>query len=466
MRRILESIIRWLAEALVRLYYPHRSVEGVERLVRDGPVVFVANHPNGLLDPLLVRVMTERPARFLAKSTLFGNPAGRLAMEAFGSIPIYRAKESAGQDASRNEESFARCRAALANGEALALFPEGVSHSDPQMKPLKTGAARIALSAAESAPDLRVLPVGLFYERKVLFRSRVLLVVGEPVPIAPLLPAYRSDERAAVDALTDDIRARLDEVVLQAESRDLLTGVARVASWTINPGPLKGFPDPPATDSARQAELRPRDGAAANDEDDLAARHRRTRELLAAYGRVHARDPARVEAIASAARGYARTLQHLGVTDPWALEVEMVSARAAIATLLKLLLCAPFAVIGAIMGWIPYRLADPVARRVTDQEDVLSTVKMIAGALFLWLAWSAEAIAAGVLWGAIWIVPVFLLGVASGYASLRFGEILSATVEAVRHLALRALHHDTARRLADRRRALADAVASALREAA
>ncbi len=439
MRRILETIVRWLAEALVRLYYPHRSVEGAERLPSDGPVVFVANHPNGLLDPLLVRVMTGRKARFLAKSTLFGNPIGRLAMEAFGSIPVYRAKESVGKDASRNEESFSRCRAALAGGEALALFPEGVSHSDPQMKPLKTGAARIALSAAEGAPGLRVLPVGLFYERKVLFRSRVLLVVGETLPVEPLLPGYRSDERATVDALTDDIRARLDEVVLQAESRDLLTGVARVASWTAEAG--------------------------TSDEDSLAARHRRTRELLAAYSRVHARDPARVETIASAARGYARTLQRLGVTDPWALEVEMVSARAAVTTLLKLILCAPFALVGAIMGYIPYRLAGQVAQRVTKEEDVLGTVKMIAGALFLWLTWSAEAIAAGVLWGAIWIVPVFLLGVGSGYASLRFGELATETAEAVRHLALRAFRRDTARRLAERRRALADAVAAALREA-
>ena len=438
MRRVLETIVRWLAEALVRLYYPNRSVEGAERLPSEGPVVFVANHPNGLLDPLLVRVMTGRRARFLAKSTLFSNPIGRLAMEAFGSIPVYRAKESAGKDASRNEESFSRCLAALASGEALALFPEGVSHSDPQMRPLKTGAARIALSAVEQAPDLYVLPVGLFYERKALFRSRVLLVVGEPLPIAPLLPAYRSDERAAVEAFTNEIRARLDEVVLQAESRDLLTGVARVASWT--------------TDATR------------GDEDDLGTRHRRTRELLAAYGRVHARDPARVEVIAAAARGYARTLQRLGVTDPWALEVEMVSARATVTTLLKLIACAPFAMIGAILGYIPYRLAGQVAQRVTREEDVLGTVKMIAGAAFLWMAWSAEAVGAGVLWGAVWVVPVFLLGVGSGYASLRFGELASETAEALRHLSWRLLHRDTARRLADRRRALADAVAVALRD--
>ena len=130
-----------------------------------------------------------RPSRFLAKSTLFGNPLGRLAMNAFGSIPVYRAHESGarGSDASRNDESFARCRAELAAGGVLALFPEGTSHSDPEMRPLKTGAARIALSA-EAEQDGRlgvtVVPVGLSYERKTTFRSSVLLVVGEPIAIA------------------------------------------------------------------------------------------------------------------------------------------------------------------------------------------------------------------------------------------------------------------------------------------
>src|SRR5579863_5696789 len=149
MRRALEALIRWLAEALVRLYYPVRLVEGAERIPRDRPVVFVLNHPNGLLDPIVLRVATGRATRFLAKSTLFGNPLGRVAMSAFGSIPVYRAQEAGARapDASRNDEAFARCRA------ALALFPEGTSHSDPQLRPLKTGAARIALSAEREVAD-------------------------------------------------------------------------------------------------------------------------------------------------------------------------------------------------------------------------------------------------------------------------------------------------------------------------
>ena len=307
MRRFLAALFRRLAEALVRLYYPARVVEGRDRIPPGKPLVFVLNHPNGLLDPMVLRVATGAPARFLAKSTLFGNPFSRLAMDAFGSIPIYRATESARApaDASRNDESFARCRAELAAGGALALFPEGVSHSDPQLRPLKTGAARIALSAeAEHDGQLgvTVVPVGLYYERKALFRSSVLLVVGEPIAVAPLLGDYRRDERAAVGGADRDDR--------RAPRRGRAAGgVARAAG----------------RDRARRAldQRRPR----ADDEpQDLAAQHQRARELADAYARLRARDPARVEAIAGEVRAYTRVLRQLGVRDPWALELAPLRA--------------------------------------------------------------------------------------------------------------------------------------------
>ena len=65
----------------------------------------------------------------------------------------------------------------------------------------------------------------------------------------------------------------------------------------------------------------------------LAAEHHRTVELIAAYERLRARDPARVEVVAGQAREYARTLRHLGVRNPWGLEVELIEpARLVAAT--------------------------------------------------------------------------------------------------------------------------------------
>ncbi len=466
MRRLLEALVRWLGEALVRLYYPVRIVDGAERIPAGKPLVFVLNHPNGLLDPIVLRVALGRPSRFLAKSTLFGNPLGRLAMNAFGCIPVYRPRDadaardartelgSAQQSPSRegagtlsgfprsNEETFARCRAELGAGGVLALFPEGTSHSDPEMRPLKTGAARITLSA-EAANEGRlgviVIPVGLSYARKTTFRSSVLLVVGEPIEIARLLPGYQQDERAAVTALTDEIAARLDEIVLQAESRELLAGIARVARWTAGP-------------------------ATGDDPEDPAARHRRAREMAAAYARMRARDPARLEGIVADVRSYWQTLRRLGVRDPWALELTAPRPGTMAGAIAKLILAAPLAAIGALMGWIPYRLAGRIAAKVTKDEDVLSTVKLIAGALFLFLAWSGEAVAVGLWRGAIWAAPTFGLGVVCGYVALRFEELLRDGVAGWRAVSLRAFHFKTAQRLTERRRGLADEVARALAE--
>ena len=445
MRGWIAALLRRLVEALVRLYYPARVVEGRERIPPGKPLVFVLNHPNGLLDPMVLRVATGWPARFLAKGTLFRNPFSRLAMDAFGSIPIHRAKESGARaaDASRNDESFARCRAELAAGGALALFPEGVSHSDPQLRPLKTGAARIALSAEaehDGTLGVTIVPVGLYYERKALFRSSVLLVVGEPIAVAPLVGDYLRDERAAVGALTEMIDARLDDVVLQAESGDLLAGIARVARWTS-------------------------DRIGDDDAQDLAAQHARARELAEAYARLRARDPARVEAIAGEVRGYTRVLRTMGVRDPWALELAPLAPGALAAAFGRMLAAAPLAMIGAAMGWLPYRLAGEVAKRVTRDEDLLGTVKLLAGALFLALAWGLEATVAGFAWGPLWAAPTFAAGIATGYVALRFDEHRREAAEAWRLVMLRAFHHQTTARLAERRRALADQVARGLRDA-
>ena len=117
-----------------------------------------------------------------------------------------------------------------------------------------------------------------------------------------------------------------------------------------------------------------------------------------------------MEAIAADARAYARALRRLGVRDPWALELVPIRPRALAAAVGKLVVAAPVAALGAVMGWLPYRLAGVVAERATRDEDILGTVKLIAGAAFLAVAWGLEAVAAGVAWGPVWAAPVFVAG--------------------------------------------------------
>ena len=100
-----KALVRAFGLALIRLFYPVIARTG--GLPASGPVIVVANHPNGLLDPLVLCIALGRPVAFLGKSTLFANPLGRFVMESFGAIPVYRASEA---NTSKNEETFARCR--------------------------------------------------------------------------------------------------------------------------------------------------------------------------------------------------------------------------------------------------------------------------------------------------------------------------------------------------------------------
>jgi 1-acyl-sn-glycerol-3-phosphate acyltransferase len=95
---------------------------------------------------------------------------------------------------SRNEGTLEAAKGALVKGRAITIFPEGKSHSEPALAELKTGAARIALGAAKEGAAVRIVPVGLTYEDKHLFRSEVLIEVGTPIEVKDFLPATPSGE--------------------------------------------------------------------------------------------------------------------------------------------------------------------------------------------------------------------------------------------------------------------------------
>src|SRR2546423_2238786 len=143
LRRVLTVVLRFA----LRVFFRRVEVVGRSRVPRDGACLFVLNHPNGLVDPVFLLCFAPRPVSFLAKSPLFSMPVISFFVRALDSIPVYR-KQDEGADTSRNRETFERSAELLRRGGTIAICPEGASHSEPYLLPLKTGAARIALGAA------------------------------------------------------------------------------------------------------------------------------------------------------------------------------------------------------------------------------------------------------------------------------------------------------------------------------
>jgi 1-acyl-sn-glycerol-3-phosphate acyltransferase len=206
-----------LVRRVVRLYYPTIEITGAERIPAQGPVLFAANHPNSIIDPILVGMTAGRSVHFLAKAPLFRVPIFGQILYAFGMVPVHRASDDPAQ-LRHNVGSLSTAATYLKEGEAVGIFPEGKSHDLTRVEQVRTGAARIALQAArEGAVGLKLVPLGLNYERKERFRSAVWVQVGKPLEVDQWLPATDAEERTAVRGLTAALDGALKEVVIHLE---------------------------------------------------------------------------------------------------------------------------------------------------------------------------------------------------------------------------------------------------------
>ena len=399
-RRILCAVLR----LALRIYFRRVEVVGLENVPADKPVIFVLNHPNALVDPVFLLCLAPRRVSFLAKAPLFRMPVIGSLVRALDSLPAYR-QQDAGEDVTRNRETFEAARQLLSRGGTIGICPEGVSHNEARLKPLKTGAARIALSAASPQLDVKIVPVGLYYTEKTTFRSSALLHFGEPISVEPLeLEADGAPPREAVHALRKQIEEALRDVMLHAEHDEALALVDRVE------------------------QIFSADELSEHDEEQSLARSLQVRQrLLEGYGILRTHSPKRIAAIDMRVNRLHSELQQAGI-DPFDLTLPASPTQSItwlIAQLAISLLLAPFAIVGALLHYPAYRLAGYLARTLSrGEQDVVSTFKIVAALLFFPLTWLATAV---VTWtfvglfaalGALVFVPV------CGYVAIRFTEEL------------------------------------------
>ena len=215
---MLYPLLRAVAAVSTRWFYSRVDAEGLER-IPAGPVLLAVNHPNAMVDALVVGLTCPRRIRFTGRATLFRNPVLAALLRSVGVVPLIRQKDvaemGAARDATRNVEALDELTAVLKHGGAVMIFPEGITGDHTQLAPLKTGAARIALRARDAGVrDLHIVPVGLTFERKDVPRTRVFLQVGEPIAVEG------SSEENAARSLTALLEQRLRAVTLNYESAD------------------------------------------------------------------------------------------------------------------------------------------------------------------------------------------------------------------------------------------------------
>ena len=385
-RRALDAVSEALARVLLRLFFREIEIAGREHVPAGRPLVLVANHENNLIDPILIIGFSGARPRFLAKSTLFSHPVVRPLLELSGALPVYRRQDDR-ERVARNVDTFARCAELLASGGNIALFPEGQSHNSPHRLPLKSGAARIILEAGAhlGVSGIAVVPVGLTYEYKDLFRSRVLVQFGPPLDPAPEAAAYAAGPRKAVRDLTDRMAEALAELTLNHGTWDEARLVARAAALLAD--------DP--------------EGAL-----PLQSSWRLRKWVWERYQRLRAADPDRAAALVRQVEHYDRAAAAVDVENPsrrpwsWLRHGPLL----------------PLALVGTLLNYIPYHLPGRLSRWLTRDPGEPATYKLVSGMVLFPLFWALEA-ALALRWGGLsWAALTLVLAPLSGYAALLVKE--------------------------------------------
>jgi 1-acyl-sn-glycerol-3-phosphate acyltransferase len=364
-RRVVDRVLGGIALLAVRSLFRTVEVAGFagRRLPRGCPVLIVANHFNGFVDPVLLAAALGRFPRYLAKATLWKVLPARPFLRLVGMIPVHRPEDHEG---TTNVGAFAAAVRALSRGGVVGVFPEGTTHDVPRLDRIRTGAARIGLAArAAGVEGLRIVPVGITFEDKVALRSRALVRAGATIELddemAHLVdPGTATDEsnHEAVRRLTAEIEARLRDVSPDYDSYREEAALSRAAEVALR------------TDAARPlttVELAPRE------------------ELARRLGAAPAPERGRVT---DALARYQLSLDLSKVTDE---ELEPPPRpRDLLGRLVRLLIggvvLLPLAVAGVVVNVIP-ALAVAVAGGVIREPVTKGTVRLLVGLIVFPLTW-------------------------------------------------------------------------------
>lgn len=433
----MRTALRRLFALILRAFFRKVEVVGLEN-IPNGGVIFAVNHPNGLIDPLFLLTFLPRPVSFMAKQPLFRMPVISFFVRQLDSIPVYRKQDQ--NDPAKNAETFGAARRILAAGGSIAIFPEGTTHSDSRLKPLKTGAARIALAANCNADaDVAIVPTGIYYTAKTTFRSCALVSFGRPFSAGKCrLDENGEPDREAVRALTAQIEDALRTVTVQADSHAALA-IVRAAEDIFS--------------SAAPAELA--------EELEL------QRRLVDGYGRARELMPERVAHLEAHVVSFAAELDakrlaahELDTTRRPLQSIAQLSRDA----LVLVLLLAP-ATLGSLMHLVPYFVVDFLARMFSrGEEEMVGTIKVIAGALLYLATWLAllGLTAHYFRWR---VAAAFLVALPFiALATLWFWETMDVASGRLRALLQLAFRRYSYRRLLAQRRAIREEIAAIAQE--
>ena len=370
---MLYSLIHKVSVLAIKLFFNQISIQNKQIVPASGPIIFVANHPNFFMDPLIIGSYCPRVLYFFAKSTLFNSPLKKRILTRLNLVPVYR-KIDDKQNMGKNLDSFNRGYEILENNGSFLIFPEGVSIGKRILEKIKTGAARIGLEAElKNNFDLNIviIPIGLSYSDQVRFRSNIMIRFGDPIDLSKFEKEYKKNKIDTVKKVTSIIESSLNKLtnyIQTDELEDIVQGLELIYKMEL------------MTELGMEID---------NKNDDFIT----TKILTNAVQWYKDNEPSLVIQFRKKLNNYINLLKKLDIRDEFLDPVRQEKRKwAKTKTIIFLILGSPLFVWGIITNYLPYILPRLLIKITKKDQSEEASWKLVYGFIFFIFYYTIEII--------------------------------------------------------------------------
>ena len=198
-----------------KYYYKNFKVVYLDKIPKDKAVIFLSNHQNALLDPLLISIKSTRKNFFLTRAAVFKNPTIAKILNSLQMLPVYRMVDGV-NIIQKNKAIFNTCSKLLSKKKSIILFPEGSHNLQRKIRPLKKGFLRIIEETLQKYPntEIVIIPIGVNYQDPLEWGDSMSVFFGNHI----FPNEYWKDNELDFNGLSKEVSSGLKQLTTHIES--------------------------------------------------------------------------------------------------------------------------------------------------------------------------------------------------------------------------------------------------------
>ena len=373
------------------VFYSEICIINPENVTSKEPVIFAPNHQNALMDALAILLLVDKQPVFMARADIFKKKTISKILYFLKIIPVFRIRDGV-DSLSNNDESFGVAMSALSHGQAIGIMPEGNHGDQRRIRPLKKGIVRFALNAQEKFGfniPVKIIPVGIEYSHYSHFRSKLLVIFGNPINVTEYLNAYNENHQIAYNSLRGRLETEMKRNMLNINNSEYYDLIFKIKDMYA-------------------PRLQKKQGLA----EDYYFRFLAEKQITDKFVSLAAENPTMLESLKENVYKYYKGLTNFNLRN-WIFDAAVPTWKELSFDVIRYLLFLPLFIIAAVFNFIPYFVCDYIAKGVKDPQ-FQSSIKFVLGSFLFPIYYLLFlALPLPLLIKLIIVLPMPLLGILS-----------------------------------------------------